>query len=198
MTALHQIGNKNDGFTLIELMVVISLLAILTALAVPSFQQTIASTRLSTVTNELYTSLLQAKSEATRRGTRMTVCKSSDGTSCTSGGSWSTGWIGFADAIRTTATPSIDAGETVSFVVQSLPSSIVISGNTNVVDYVSYSADGRSKTVLTGAFQTGVIRVCSTSSALTNNTRARDLTISIAGRVTITKPTGITSACPAL
>ncbi len=197
MSDLHQIGNKNHGFTLIELMMAISLLAILMALAVPSFQQTIASTRLSTTTNELYTSLLQARSEATRRGTRMTVCKSSNGTSCTSG-SWETGWISFADSTRTTATPSIDAGETVSFVVQAMPSSITISGNTSVVDYVSFSADGRSKHLSNGNFQTGVIRVCSTSTALTNDTRARHLNINIAGRVTITKPTGVTSACPAL
>ncbi len=179
-------------------MLVVSLLAILTSLAVPGFQQAIASTRLSTATNELYTSLLQARSEATRRGTRMTVCKSNNGTSCLSGsGSWSTGWIGFADPTRAGSTPSIDSGETVSFVVQPMPAAISISGNTNVVDYVSYSADGRSKT-LTGSFTTGIIRVCSTSSALSNDTRARDLNINIAGRITITKATGVTSACPAL
>jgi type IV fimbrial biogenesis protein FimT len=188
---------RHLGFTLIELMVTVSVLAILLAIAIPSFQQTIASTRLSTATNDLYASLAQARSDAIRQGVRMTVCKSSDSTSCTTGTStWSAGWLTVVDATRTTATPSVDSGETVTYVTQATDSSIVILGGTTVADYVSFSPDGRSKEI-SGAFQAGRLRVCSSSKALDDDSRARDVVINIAGRMTIEKPSGVAAACPA-
>jgi type IV fimbrial biogenesis protein FimT len=190
-------SRSQHGFTLIELMVTMGLLIILMTLAAPSFQQTIASTRLTTATNDLYTSLAQARSDAIRQGQRMTVCKSSDGTSCDTGTTtWSIGWITVVDTTRTAATPSVDTGETVSYVAQAVDPSVVIQGNGNMANYVSFGADGQSKTI-NGGFLAGTIRVCSTSAALSDDTRARHITINIAGRTAITKPTGVGVACNA-
>jgi type IV fimbrial biogenesis protein FimT len=185
------------GFTLIELMVTIALVAILATLAAPSFQQTIASSRLTTATNDLYTSLVQARSEAIKQGERVTVCKSDTTTSCSSDvtTTWSVGWITFVDGTRTTAA-SVDTGETVRYVVQAMDSSIVIRGNSDMANYVSYSPDGQSKS-MTNGFLVGKLQICSTSAALTNDNRARLITINIAGRATISKPTGIAATCAA-
>lgn len=61
------------GFTLIELMVTLTVLAILLALAIPSFAQLLAANRVSTETSELIASLNLARSEAVRRGQAVTL-----------------------------------------------------------------------------------------------------------------------------
>jgi type IV fimbrial biogenesis protein FimT len=189
---------KKRGFTLIELMVTMAILVILATLAAPSFQQTIASSRLTSTTNELFTSLTQARTDAVRQGKRMTICVSNDGSSCATASTvtWSAGWISWPDVTRTT-NPTVDAGETVSYVVQAMHESISIQGNSPVSKYVSFSPDGQSKAI-NGAFQAGTIRVCNTSPSLSSTTRARDIEISISGRMVITKPsTGVAATCPA-
>lgn len=187
----------SSGFTLVELMVTLSILAILSTLAAPSFLQTIASSRLTSATNDLYASLVQARADAVRQGKRVTVCVSSNGSSCDAGTvTWSLGWISFTDTVRSSA-PSVDTGETVSYVVQPLHSSLVSRGNAGASNYVSFAPDGQSK-MINGGFQGGTIRVCSTSSALSTATRARDIVISISGRMVIEKPSsGADASCPA-
>jgi type IV fimbrial biogenesis protein FimT len=190
---------KQKGFTLVELMVTIAVLAIILSLAVPSFQQTLASSQLTSVTNDLYTSLMQARTDATRQGVRMTVCKSNaahDNCDTTASTNWNVGWITLADGTRTTASPSVDTGETVTYVAQATIPAIVITGNGDLAKYVSFGADGKSRD-MNGGFVTGRMRVCSTSSALTDTARSRELTMNIAGRITITKGTSVASTCPA-
>lgn len=64
------------GFTLVELMVVVALVAIVASIAVPSFQAIIANSRLSSSTNDLVGVLNFARSEAIRRGRSVTVSPS--------------------------------------------------------------------------------------------------------------------------
>ena len=80
------------GFTLLELVITIAVLAILLALAVPMFTSTINNNRLAAQANELVTSLQLANSEAVRRNARITVCPSTDGATCAASGPW-TGWL---------------------------------------------------------------------------------------------------------
>lgn len=61
------------GFTLIEAMVVVALVAILAALAVPSFTTMIANQRLSSAAQELQTLLQFARAEAVYKRTPSTV-----------------------------------------------------------------------------------------------------------------------------
>lgn len=88
-------NSYSKGFSLIELLVVLTLAAILAGIAIPSFSAIIQNSRLSTQYNELLTSLSLARSEAIKRGSVITVCKSSNGSTCT--GNWQDGWIVFAD-----------------------------------------------------------------------------------------------------
>jgi type IV fimbrial biogenesis protein FimT len=193
--ATSKIRNCVAGFTMVELLVTFSVLAILATLAAPSFMQTIASNRLTAATNDLYASLVQARSDAVRQGRRVTVCVSSNGSSCNAGTvTWSVGWISFADTVRATD-PSVDAGETVSYVVQASHDSLVTRGSSQVSNYVSFAPDGQAK-LINGGIQTGVIRVCSTSTALSDNARAREIVLAAGGRMVIQRPSsGVAATC---
>lgn len=82
------------GFTIIELMVTIAVLAILAAIAAPSFTGLINDSRLSGAANELVGTLQFARAEALRRGRAVEVCRSSDGATC-AGGAEGTAWEGW-------------------------------------------------------------------------------------------------------
>jgi len=180
------------GFTLIELMVSIAVLAILLGIAAPSFRSMTASSDLRGVSNELITTLAQARSEAIKRGGRVTVCMSADGAACIATGGWEQGWIMFNDNTHSGATAVIDAGETVLRVFPKSSNDIVVNGN---MTYVSYSADGLSR-LMNGGFLAGKLQVCSTATGIADSERARKLVINNAGRVLVSKPS-VDSTCPA-
>lgn len=182
------------GFTLIELMVTLSVLVILMALAVPSFQSLMASTQLTTATNDLMTIFARARSDAIRRGARVTVCKSATGDQCITSGGWEQGWIMFNDDDHTGSNAEVHSGEAITFTSSAVASGLVITGN---LDYVSYAANGQAKGMDAVGFQVGKLRVCSTSSAFSNDKRARDLVLSRTGRIIIDRSTGaIAASCP--
>ncbi|THJ33038.1 prepilin-type N-terminal cleavage/methylation domain-containing protein [Lampropedia aestuarii] len=64
---------RANGFTLIEAMLVVALLGILTAIALPSFQTMITNTRVTTSASELQSLLLYARSEAVFRRSSTSV-----------------------------------------------------------------------------------------------------------------------------
>jgi type IV fimbrial biogenesis protein FimT len=81
------------GFTLLELMFTIAVAAVILSFGVPGFLSFIDNNRAATHTNDLVTALNLARSEATRRSTRVLLCSSSDGASCSGSNNWSTGWV---------------------------------------------------------------------------------------------------------
>lgn len=65
--------NRQAGFTLIELMVVVAVLGILTTLAVPSFREFVAGQRMKTASFDLMSMLTLARSEAIKRNASVTL-----------------------------------------------------------------------------------------------------------------------------
>jgi type IV fimbrial biogenesis protein FimT len=100
------------GFTLIEVMVTIAVLGVLTALAAPSIQKMIQDNRVRGQASDLMASLAIARSESAKQGVRVTVCTSSNYTSCNGGGAsaWNSGYILFTDV---NANGAVDAGDTI-------------------------------------------------------------------------------------
>ena len=90
-------NTKHTGFTLIELMVVLSIAAILVSVAIPGFRSLIQNNRLATQANELTGTMNFARGEAIKRGQSVTVCVSTDQAGCTLGTAWAGGWIAFVD-----------------------------------------------------------------------------------------------------
>lgn len=80
------------GFSLIELMVTITVMAILLMIAVPSFLDATLGSKLGAFANNFAASARLARSEAIKRNAVVTLCVSSNGTSCATGG-WDQGWI---------------------------------------------------------------------------------------------------------
>ncbi|QDI03104.1 prepilin-type N-terminal cleavage/methylation domain-containing protein [Xanthomonas cerealis pv. cerealis] len=76
------------GFTLVELMVTVAVLAIIMALAFPSFTMLIRSNRLTSTANELVAALQVSRSEAVRLNGGVSLCRSDNGSTCASGGDW--------------------------------------------------------------------------------------------------------------
>ena len=84
-------ASLQHGFTLTEVLVVVSILAILVAIAMPSFSDALLSSRLRSYANNLVASVHFARSEAIKRNAVVTLCASSNGTSCS--GAWKNGWV---------------------------------------------------------------------------------------------------------
>ena len=86
-----------QGFTTIELMVTVSILALLMALAAPSFNPMIESWRVRQATEQLQSTLSYARSEAIKRGGQVAIHKLPNNTngctSATGNRDWDCGWI---------------------------------------------------------------------------------------------------------
>ena len=75
MTRIRNITSqlRQAGLTMIELLLTLAVLAILLAVAIPSFEALIASTRVTNATNELLSALAQTRPEAIRRRQRVSM-----------------------------------------------------------------------------------------------------------------------------
>jgi type IV fimbrial biogenesis protein FimT len=121
------------GFTLIELMVTVAILALVLGIAIPSFQDFVRRNRMAAATNNLVSALALARSEAVRRAARVTIASAD----------WSGGWQVFVDT--GTVGDSSDADDIVLRVYQpNAGGAAAITPDANFSDYISYLPSGES------------------------------------------------------
>lgn len=184
---------RNSGFTLLELMIVITLAAVITAIGIPSFQNTVANQRRTAAINELALAFNLARSEAVKRVRYVSICKSSDGATC--GGpavEWEDGWIIFANADN--ATPgTVDVGDEIIRAHPGLNGSQTLR-RTGVVDgFVSFRPSGTLGTA--AANFTGTLTLCDGRGAAA----ARGMILRPSGQWTVTYDVGhddVALGCP--
>jgi type IV fimbrial biogenesis protein FimT len=174
------------GVNLTEVMVVVLILAILAVAAIPSYRASVLNNRMLAASNDLVTGLNYARSEALKRGSRVSVCKAATATACDSTVAWERGWIVFADA---GTAGQIDAGDTVLQVHQALHQDMTLRTEANFSDYLSYDGSGRS-VGSGGATTGGWLRLCDPRGA------AKAARVSISATGMVSSAQGGESVCP--
>lgn len=82
------------GFTIIELMVTIAVLAIVVSIAAPSFSNILRENRTVAMTNELQGAIQLARSEAVKRRSNVVICRrNTAGDACDNSADWAAGWL---------------------------------------------------------------------------------------------------------
>jgi type IV fimbrial biogenesis protein FimT len=85
------------GFTMVELVVVISIVGLLLAIGAPSYKYVTTANRIAAEINGLLGDLQFARGEAIKEGQSVSICASTDGATCSGAATWTTGWIVFTD-----------------------------------------------------------------------------------------------------
>lgn len=106
---------RSQGVTLIELVTTIGIVAVLSAIAAPSFGNLKHDSERTAAVNGFLHAIFLARSESIKRGQVVTVCKSRDGASCASDAAWHEGWMIFVNTDRDDL-PVRDPGEDVILV----------------------------------------------------------------------------------
>lgn len=138
------------GFTLLELLITLALLAIIAAIAAPSMAETLERSRANALALQLTGSLHLARTFAVLHQRPTVICKSSSGNQCSTTGDWSQGWIVFEDldadgdcAAPAAAEVCADGGRILRSESLRNPSSIKLLGNQNIQSKVRYNPQGR-------------------------------------------------------
>jgi len=87
----------SDGFTLLELLIVVSIAAILMLVAAPSMVDMQKRGAVKGLARDVVSAINYARSEGLSRNKLVSMCPSADGATCGDAAAWSDGWLIFID-----------------------------------------------------------------------------------------------------
>jgi type IV fimbrial biogenesis protein FimT len=171
---------RDGGFTLLEAVVVMTIVGILMAIAVPSYRYVTNANRIAAEVNGLLGDMQYARAEALKEGQTVTVCVSTNGTSCAGAGvsTWQSGWIVFSD-VNGDHTVETASGDTI-FRVQSTFSGTDTFVANPATGYVSFNREGFTTSNVAAAGLQISLHAVTASSAST-----RCLNITYVGLMTV-------------
>jgi len=182
------------GFTLIESMIVVAVLAIATTLAVPSLNGIIIKNRLASISNEFTFALQQTRALAISKNSCATICASTNvssnlttGNTCSNGSSddFQKGWIVFVNpACDGTQTDPSLAGAPLTSQRQAQTTGYSISPSSASFSMVMFDPRGFATLTAAGNFQV--------TSPSADPALKRLICLDVAGRATVR---GATASC---
>ena len=179
-------SKKQRGYTLGELLTAMSVMGILTAVAVPGMQSMMANNRRVAMTNDLSYTMQLARSEAISRNQQITVCPSTNGLGC-NGDDWTDGWIVFNDLDRNRA---FGVDERILLTVEGQDGIDIYTAEFS--DFFTYRPNGR---IIVDSFaeNSGQFTICDAR----GNAPARVLFVTTAGRPRVSEyqPNGSAPNC---
>lgn len=183
---------RHGGFTLFELMIVLSIVAILLLLAGPSLAKFVKDSTLRESTVSAHIALLRARNEALSRRERVSLCPINSQLNACAGSTsdWSGGWLMF-----------VDSGTELSFDNDDLllaeyvgDSRISITADSGLSDIVSFDERGFAFTL--SGVTTGRLLICDDRRT---EAYARALFINRLGRISLeTSVADASTACPSI
>lgn len=181
--------SHHQGFTLIELMVTVVVMAIILTIAIPSFEATINSNRLTTAANEMLASLQVARLEAIRRNKRIVLCFSSNAntenpTCSPDDASDASGWITFVDLNKN---GTYDDGGPALLRTSTVHNTVNVLGSSNIPGKVRvmFRSDGFARDSDGVVLLVGAIDMCLPTRRPTENVRR--ISIGSGSRISIAR-----------
>jgi len=154
-SAATPLASPSPGFTLLEALVVVALLALVLGLSVPGMTGWRERRQLQAEVEDFWNSLMLARAQAVLHQRHVSVC-TGGGDLCDPLADWHQGWLVFVDANRNGIR---DSGEQLLQRRAPLSERVRMRGNSAVTHHIGYGAEGRSES-LSGGFQAGTIAAC--------------------------------------
>ncbi|MCW8923535.1 MAG: GspH/FimT family pseudopilin [Gammaproteobacteria bacterium] len=197
---------KYSGYSLIELMVALAVAAILIGVGLPQMSVFFKGNRMVTNANDLLAGLHLARSEAIKRNSRVSICKSTNAdaampTCATGAEGWDEGWFVFVEGADNGNEYGVYTGADGAILrinTGAEGAEVTIKANKPVVDkYVSFTSRGVPK-LKNGSSVSGLFRVCDDRGLKNSagNVVARGVLLNASGRVRVTKDAIKIGACP--